>query len=111
VNGADQADTPQEYVGAEYVAARLSVGRTSAYEIMKRMRHVRLGKSVRVAIVDFEAWLREQAHEPERPLRLSRPAAPARGVVKRPPGLPFTNPRRSRSRPKCNAEIEQGNGT
>jgi excisionase family DNA binding protein len=47
------------------VASVLGVSRSQAFALMRRMPHVRIGRSIRVERVDFEAWLDGQKQKGE----------------------------------------------
>jgi excisionase family DNA binding protein len=56
-------DTSKLLLRAEEVAAKLSVGRATAYEMMAGgvLPTVKIGRSVRVPLRALEAWVEEQS--------------------------------------------------
>src|SRR6478735_4006355 len=53
-----------QYLTAADVANRLRVSRARAYELLKEMPVLRVGRTVRVAESDFHAWLRRSTVVP-----------------------------------------------
>src|SRR5260221_11372677 len=63
----------QALLTADDVAARLRVSRSRAYEIMKEMPHVQIGRSIRVEEAEFQAWVRRHT-KPARTHQWWKPA-------------------------------------
>ncbi len=51
------------YLTAKDIAAELTIPLRSAYEVMKEMSHLRIGRSIRVSRAAFDAWQRARIVE------------------------------------------------
>jgi excisionase family DNA binding protein len=60
------AGTPAttQWLSAKDIAARLSVSRTTAFELLRRLPHVRIGRIIRVSDTDFAAFLAASMRQP-----------------------------------------------
>ncbi|WP_196595140.1 helix-turn-helix domain-containing protein [Pectinatus frisingensis] len=43
------------------MAERLSIGKNKAYELVRRVPHVKIGKQIRIPVVQFNEWLINEA--------------------------------------------------
>lgn len=48
------------FITAEIVARELSISKRSAYELIRRLPHIRIGRSIRISRTAFETWRREE---------------------------------------------------
>lgn len=53
-----------KYYTPKDIALLLKVGRSRAYQIARELPHLKLGKAVRVAEGDLQAWLAERVARP-----------------------------------------------
>src|SRR5690349_14869626 len=60
---------PALYLKAAEVMRELTVSKSSAYALIRRMPHVKDGRILRVKRTDFEAWLKAQTRPEVPPLR------------------------------------------
>lgn len=64
---------PDAFMTPGDIERELAVSRSSAYALLKRMRHIRDGRIIRVRRSDFEAWLKAQTKPGVPPVRTRLP--------------------------------------